>query len=1577
MSRAAGILRTVAIAVGVLIVVLGVTGVLLVRSGWFRNYISQKIISSAEASTGGRVDVGNFRFDWTSMTAVMTNFVIHGNEPAGAAPLLRVARVQLNLRFFTSLHRPWEITYLGVDRPEANVIVYADGRTNIPSPRTKSSTNPLQTVIDLAIGRFQITNGEIAFAARRSKFNLQGKNLRAQLSYETRDDQYRGNLTLQPTQITSGRNMPVDFSVNLPMVLSRNKIDVHDATVTSAKSSVTLDASLQDLNAPQISARAAGHIALADLRNAANLSFLANQSNGPSVVDLDAAIRSADHTFEISQLRVSLGPSQLQASGNLNRGIDFSSRLALSELGRLAHRPDLPNDVATLAGVAKFDSHNDLNLTQLRASAFGGEFSGDASLKDFSAYEIRGDLAHLDLERAIRAAGENTLPYDGFFSGPIRISGNIDTGLPGVTARAQLSIAPGARGIPLSGNLTAEYSGAQDDLSIDKSLILLPHSHVSMDGSVGKRLNVAIVTTNLDDLFAAIPPGSRPPVSLRGGRATWMGTMTGSLSDPRISGQLIANRFSVAGRAFDSISADASASKKLIAIQNGSIGRGTMQARFSGTLGLRNWKPLPNAPLSVNASLPNGDLADLLALAGQPSSEYSGHLSANASIHGTLGNPQGAVAITVTDGMIQDQPFDRAQARINLADQLVSVPRVSVQLGQARVDVSAEFRHPRDRFTTGQIRAEVQGDRINLAQVRALQKQRPNTSGSVELHANLAGDLLGSHPAGSDFQLTSLNVNACLRGFQSEGQKYGDLTAAAATNGQAVNYQLISNFAGANIHVDGNTQLTRDYPTDARAQIGNLPVQRALAVAHRSDIPVKGTLSGNAAFMGTIRNPQGRVDVTLANGTIYGNAVDRIHARADYQPRSLDLTQLEVVSGGSRVNLEARFDHPVGDLQSGELQFRTDTNAIDLARIARLTEKRPGLTGTLQAQLSGAAQVRPTGTRILLRELNGDINTTGLALYGKNLGDVRLVADTSGRRVNVTLESRLAGASLDGNANIQLTNDYPANARLTFNNVTWAGLQPLLGVDFNNHDVEASADGEVSLNGPLLRGSAVDLGQLRGSLQVTRLRASANATIFHEDSQTTVLLQNQGPIAMTLDHEELKIQSAHLTGPQTDFQASGTIPLNGHTMNVALKGNVNLAVVGRFDPSITSAGSIVVDAGFQGTLAAPALMGEIHLRDASFTEANWPAGIWKANGAIALNGSSATIRNLSAESGGGQVSVTGFATMTDTLRFGLQAKVSKVRMLVEQGVGLVASADVTLTGTSAGSVISGAVTIDEVSYAAKTDLGSILSLAAPPVQAPPAPSPVFENMRLDVRVRNSSALGVQSSIGQNLQVTADLRLRGTVSNPGVLGRAVITQGKLVFFGSTYTVNTATIAFYNPIRIEPVVDLSLGTQAQGVNVTLKVTGPINNLKLSYTSNPPLQFQEIVGLLATGTTPTSDPTLLANQPALPPQSFQQMGESAIIGRAIADPVTNQLQRVFGVTQLKINPAFTSGSQLPAAQIALQQQITSNVTFNYVTTLNTANAETIEAVWTFSPEWSAQALRDYSGIFSVTVIYKRQFR
>ena len=1559
------IVRNIAVALAALIVVLVIAAIFIVRSSWFRNYVKQTIIANVDSSTGGRAQIGTLNLSLTSLSAALTDFVIRGKEPPNSPPLLQIGRIQADFRLFPSLHQLWSITYLGIDQPQANVMVFSNGETNIPSPLQESkSTNPLQTVVNLAIGRFEVANGLIDIADQKQTLNVRGNNLRAQLFYNPPNQQYRGQFSLEPVYVVAGRNTPVNLTVNVPLVLSRNRIDVNNANIFSAASAITISASLQDLKNPEISARAAGHIALTDLKNIASVPLSLNGRNIPTVVDVSANLSETNHEFNISGLQLALGQSNLAASGSVSQGVTFNSRLALGQLGRLLNEPSLPNDVATLSGKAALAQDN-LTITALRASALAGEFTGEASLHDFSTYLVRGDLMHFDLASVIRAAGQARLPYDGILSGPVRIVGNLKTRMHDLMAEANLSIAPGSRGIPVSGSLNADYGGARDDLSIRNSHLDLPHSRLSINGSVGKQLNVALTTTDLNDLWAAVPQSSRPPVALDGGEASFTGQVTGRLSAPRISGDFTANHFSVEGRQFNSLNVDAFLDKNDVSIQRGSLGRDMMQATFSGNLGLRDWKPIPSSPIAMNVSVQNGELPDLLALAGEQTSGYSGQLNGNARVTGTFGNPRGAASFVVTNGTIQGQPFDRAEAQVNLTDQLIAVPTAFVQLGPARVNFTAQFQHPRNSFTRGQLRAYVQSNQINLAQVNQLQKQRPNTAGSIQVQANVAGNV------SNGFDLSSVNGDLSVRGLRSEGQAYGDLMATAATVEQTVNYNLTSDFAGSNIVISGHTKLAPGYPTTARANLANLPIQRVLAVANRSSIPVKGLLSGTATFDGTAANPQGSADFTLVNGSIYDDSVNRLQAHVIYQPRSINISQLELVSGPSRLALSARYDHPAGDLRSGSVRFEANSNRIELARIKTLAEQRPGLAGSLRLDLSGAAQIRPNGAPPLIQDLNGNLDASDLAVSGKKLGDLNLAAKTAGGRLNIALDSNLAGASIEGRGNLQLANDYLSTAQLKFNNVTWAGLRPLVAPSFaDSLEFEAMADGQVSVNGPL-----TNVQQLNGSVQVTRLDISGVPSLFSKTSH--VLLQNQGPISATLDRGRLKIQNARLTGPQTNFQAAGTIPLNGHDVDVSLNGNVNLAIFERFDQSITSSGNIVVAAGVRGSLATPRLTGQIELQNASFDTTSLPTGVWRANGIIALNGNGAVIRNFTAQSGGGQVTVTGSATFSTALRFAFQAKASRVRVLVQQGVGVVASADLSLFGTPENSVLSGAITLDDVTYTARSDLGSLLSLAAPPVQAPSLPSSGLEHMRLDIRIRSSSALGLQASLARNLQLSADLRVRGTAANPGMLGRVIITEGKLVFFGSTYTVNVGTISFYNPVRIQPVLNLSLETTAQGVDVVLKVTGPLDDMKLSYTSDPPLPFQEIVSLLTTGTAPITDPTLLANQPALPPQTFQQLGESAIVGQAVANPVANQLQRVFGITELRINPAFTSGTQLPETQVTLQQQISSNVTFTYVTWLNTANAETIQVQWTFTPRWSAQALRDYNGIFSVTLLYKRQLR
>ena len=1417
--------------------------------------------------------------------------MIHGKEPAGVSPFVRAARVQVNLRLFTSLRRFLDISFLGIERPEVNILVFADGSTNVPEPKEKkpaSDKTALDTVIDLAVDSFRISNGMLNFNSQKQAIDVRGNNLRAQLWFNVVAQNYKGELSMQPIYVISGRNTPVVFTVTLPVVLERNRIGFDNGRIATPASNITINGGLEDLKNPKTTARINGKIALSDLKNLGNLPLDLNARSLPTAAEIDGNAVIADNRIAVNGLRLTLGKSNIEASGILKDpqgqgSLEFKTRLALDELGRLAKVTARPDGVITANGTAKLDAANnyqvtgniegkDVSFTQgterirnvnlitavsldphrldlkgLRLSALGGQFNGDASLEEFSRYQVEGSLRNFDLQVVQRASGQKPLPYDGVVSGPIQARGDLKTpGTKSLVANAKLVITPGRQGIPVSGRLNAEYNGATGNVNVSNSYIALPNSRVNLSGSLNNRLSIELDSKNLNDLLAAASPGGKPAIVLEGGQAQFKGAVTGGLASPQITGHVAIRSFSVEGRRFDSLDADIAAAKNRAAVSNGMLQRGPMQAQFNGSAGLQNWSPRPNQVLTANASVKNGDLADVMVLAGQPPAGYSGALSLDASVGGTIGNPSGVVNLQVAKGTIKDEPFDTIQAKVNLSDQLVTIPAATIAAGPAQVNLTAEFKHPRESFTTGQLHAHVQSNQIDLAQVRNLQRGRPNSAGLLSMNMDVTGNLGSTKVNGKDeteFLLTSVNGDAAARGLRFDGENYGDFSAKTWTVGQTVKYDVASNFAGSDVKVTGATELVRGYPTTADANLRNLPIERMLVLAKRNDIPARGNLSGTAHVTGTMTNPEGTVDLDLANAVVYEERLDHVRAKVSYLAQRVDIPMLEVISGPSRIDLSGRFDHPAGDLKTGDVQFRVNSSRIELARIRNVQKLRPGLGGVFQISASGAAALQDGTPQV--RDLTADIGATGVSAQGRNFGDLTLRASTAGGRTSFTFDSDLAEASIRGRGDAQLSGDYPLTAELTFNNVAWTRIQPLLGPTTGQPPAfDARTDGQITISGPIKK-----TDQLRGSVRVAKLEL---VTLSRPgDNTRSITIANEGPIAATLDRGTVRIDSAHMVGPQTDLNAAGTVSLlQTQPVDLNLSAKTDLGILQNLNRDIYSSGGITFGATVKGTLKKPDVNGKLELQNASINHVDFPNGLSNANGVVILSGNTATIRNVTAQSGGGKITLSGFAIYGDAPRLGLRATANNVRVRTQQGVSIVASAFLNVTGTTQASLASGTVNINRITYAPQSDMGSILTRSAPPVQAPAAPNPLLDNMPLDIRVRTSAATAVQASVAQNVQLDADIRVRGTAARPGVLGRINITEGDLVFFGSQYRVSSGTIGFYNPVRIEPVLNISLETQAKGVNVVLNVTGPVDNMKLSYTSDPPLQFQEIVGLLATG-------------------------------------------------------------------------------------------------------------------------------
>ncbi len=1169
------------------------------------------------------------------------------------------------------------------------------------------------------------------------------------------------------------------------------------------------------------------------------------------------------------------------------------------------------------------------------------------------------------------------LGYDGALDGSILAKGDLKAkGTTGYNANARLDILPGRHGIPISGRLYANYIGSSGTLTIDHSSINLPNSRLDLDGSLNSRIELALTSGNLNDFlpaanFGSAKPLSSLPVTLQGGTAQLNAQITGNISTPVLAAHLAVTQFAVEGRQFDNLALDAAASSSGASIHNGRLAGKGLNTNFDGSLGLQKWEPVPSSPLSANLTLSNGNLADLVSLAGASSLQASGTATAVVHLRGTYGDPLGQAHVQATDGSLNQQQFSNFVTNVDLTDQLITLSQLELDTAGGKITSKGSFRHPKDSFTNGHVQMELSAVGLQLAQVQALAKQNSGVAGLVQLAANASGDI-GSTNKTTTFHVANVALDLSARNLEIQHQAAGNLTATARTANGQVTYRLDSDFAGSVIKANGSTSLSGEYLTKAEASIQDLSVAKALQMAGQAAIPASGNFSAKAQLSGTPKNPEANLNFSLSHADVYQELIHSLTGSLSYANNSIAIPSVELKVPAGDVKLNGFFHHPVSDLRTGVLALTVTSSDIDLSQITHVQQQRPDLRGTLRlaADLSASLREEHGKQQVLFSKLNANASAAGLQIADKPMGGVSFKAQTRGSILNFRLDSDIAQSDIHGDGQMQLTGDYPIQSKLSFGGIKLSNFAPLL-----SQNSTASLPIEVLLNGQsIISGPTLDPDKLTARAQLDQLDIrTQNPSSPGSVSVRKVDLQNVKPIVVAMNHEIVHIEQLDIEGHGTSIVASGSMNLKNAAspLDLTLKAAVDLGILQDADRDFYSSGSLALDTVIRGSLAQPRANGQIELKNANVNYSGAPNGLSNANGTILLNGTSLSIQSLTAQSGGGQIALSGFATLgAGVPSFNLKALASKVRVRYA-GVSATSDATINLTGNVKRSLLAGTITIHKVTYEGTTDTGSLLSVAATPPSTPSSPSPLLSGMRLDLHILTAPDIQVSSTYANRFSVLANLTVRGTAELPGMLGRVTVTDGQLVFFGNTYTVTTGTVNFYDPNSINPVLNVSLETIAQGVNVTLGVTGPMDNLKLNYRSDPPLTFEQIVQLLATNTTPTN-PMIAANQPAPPQQSLSQMGESAVLGQAVANPLASRVQRVFGLTQLKIDPMLSQNNG-PSARLTLQQKITSNITFTYIDDVSQPNAQIVRVQWDLTNNLSAVALRDYNSNVSLEVFYK----
>ena len=156
--------------------------------------------------------------------------MLHGTETQEDAPLFQAKTIELRLKLLSGWKKAVDLDYLRIDWPSANVIVFPDGSTNIPESKLvkKSSKPGLETVVDLAIHRFDVSDGSAEFAHHRIGFTARGEKFQAQLFYRALPAGYQGDVKIGAMQLSFRDGQPLSASVDLPIAIGNDNCSVQE-----------------------------------------------------------------------------------------------------------------------------------------------------------------------------------------------------------------------------------------------------------------------------------------------------------------------------------------------------------------------------------------------------------------------------------------------------------------------------------------------------------------------------------------------------------------------------------------------------------------------------------------------------------------------------------------------------------------------------------------------------------------------------------------------------------------------------------------------------------------------------------------------------------------------------------------------------------------------------------------------------------------------------------------------------------------------------------------------------------------------------------------------------------------------------------------------------------------------------------------------------------------------------------------------------------------------------------------------------------------------------------------------------
>ncbi|MEP6936728.1 MAG: translocation/assembly module TamB domain-containing protein [Chthoniobacterales bacterium] len=302
--------------------------------------------------------------------------------------------------------------------------------------------------------------------------------------------------------------------------------------------------------------------------------------------------------------------------------------------------------------------------------------------------------------------------------------------------------------------------------------------------------------------------------------------------------------------------------------------------------------------------------------------------------------------------------------------------------------------------------------------------------------------------------------------------------------------------------------------------------------------------------------------------------------------------------------------------------------------------------------------------------------------------------------------------------------------------------------------------------------------------------------------------------------------------------------------------------VRQFVPALNELdGDLALDVNINGTVAKPVFSGtgDMTVNVARFSNATLPA-LRGFKTRLVFAQDTLTFERFGGDLAGGPFTVGGrvtFPKLTEPV-LDFQLKANSVLVARNDSLTARADADVRVTGPLATASVTGNVALRDSSLLKNIDLIPI-GLPGRPAPQPSSsdrpdlsfPAPPLRDWKFDVAVKTKDPFLVRGNLA-NGGAIVDLHLTGTGLHPGLQGVVRLEKVEATLPFSRLEIAYGFLYFDPGDSFNPKIDLHGTSLIRDYTVHVYVYGSSLAPEAVFTSEPPLPQEEIISLLATGTT-----------------------------------------------------------------------------------------------------------------------------